>query len=229
MFDAIARRYRLVNAVMTLGLDGRWRRTTIRRLGLAPGTTVLDLASGTGELVRVLEAAGHLGVGCDLSFGMLAAGVADTARAVQADGSALPFADASFDGATSGFALRNFTDLDVVLHELARVVRPGGRLALLEVDTPDIPGLRQGHALWMRHVVPRLGALLSDATAYRYLPASLAYLPSPSSLAERLGSAGFVDVARHRLSVGVVQVVTATRLGATPLAARSHRGETECA
>jgi demethylmenaquinone methyltransferase / 2-methoxy-6-polyprenyl-1,4-benzoquinol methylase len=178
MVDRIAPRYDLLNRLMTFGLDLPWRRRAVRALGLAPGATVLDVACGTGDLCRELRRRDLRSVGMDLSLGMLQARHPQT-PVVQADASCLPLADASVDGATCGFALRNVADLDAVVGEIARVVRPGGALAVLEVDVPQSRLLRAGHRVWFQRGVPALGALLSDAEAYRYLPRSVAYLPAP--------------------------------------------------
>jgi demethylmenaquinone methyltransferase / 2-methoxy-6-polyprenyl-1,4-benzoquinol methylase len=213
MFDAIAPRYDLVNRVMTFRLDVRWRRRTVRSLALPLGARVLDLAAGTGDLCRDLAAAGHRPIGVDLSFGMLAA-ARTSAPLVQADALRLSFPDASADGATCGFALRNFIDLEAFLVELARVVRPGGRIALLEVAEPANPVLRAGHSLYFGKVVPRIGALLSDGAAYRYLPRSVEYLPAPGELLTLVRAAGFADATRVTLSGGISQLLTGTRNGA---------------
>ena len=210
MFDAIAPRYDLVNRIMTFRLDVRWRRRTVASLGLAGDALVLDLAAGTGDLCRDLQAAGYRPVGVDLSFGMLAAARTD-APLVHADALRLPAPDGSVDGATCGFALRNFVDLPAFLAELARVVRPGGRIALLEVAEPSNPVLRAGHGVYFGRVVPRIGALLSDADAYRYLPKSVAYLPEPGALVAMLRDAGFADGERVLLSGGISQLLTGTR------------------
>jgi len=202
MFDTIAPRYDLVNRVMTFGLDVRWRRRTVRALDLAPGATVLDLACGTGDLSRDLARAGYRALGADVSLGMLGHNRTG-APLVQADALALPLADASVDGAVSGFALRNFVALPPVFAELARVVQPGGRVALLEVAKP--PGF------YFQRVVPRIGGLLSDPSAYRYLPRSVAYLPPPAELCSLLRDAGFGSVTRTSLSAGVAQLLVATR------------------
>jgi demethylmenaquinone methyltransferase/2-methoxy-6-polyprenyl-1,4-benzoquinol methylase len=130
---------------------------------------------------------------------------------VQGDGLQLPFADRSVDGVVSGFALRNFVALPPVFEEMARVVRPGGRVALLDVAAPANPLLRAGHALYFGHVVPRIGAVLSDAQAYRYLPESVAYLPPGDAILEYLRDAGFGAVRRQLLSGGITQLITATR------------------
>lgn len=224
MFDAIAPRYELVNRVMTFGMDRGWRRRAVAALGLAAGSRVVDVACGTGDLCRVLAAAGHRPVGVDLSFGMLAAagpsagdGSAGTAAGVplvQADGLRLPLPDRGVDGATCGFALRNLVALPPFLAELARVVRPGGRIALLEVAEPERPLLRAGHRVYFGHVVPRIGALLSDKAAYRYLPRSVAYLPPPPELVGMVRDAGFADAERRLLSGGIVQLLLGTRGGA---------------
>jgi len=210
MFDAIAPRYDLVNRIMTFRMDVGWRRRTVRALGLPRGATVVDLACGTGDLCRELTADGLRPIGVDLSFGMLAAARTD-APLLQGDALRLPFPDASVDGATCGFALRNLAALPPFFAELARVVRPGGRIALLEVATPPNPLLRFGHGLYFGKVVPLVGGLLSDPAAYRYLPKSVAYLPEPEEMLAQLADAGFVDVHRRLLSAGIAQLVTATR------------------
>jgi demethylmenaquinone methyltransferase / 2-methoxy-6-polyprenyl-1,4-benzoquinol methylase len=210
MFDAIAPRYDLVNRVMTFGLDRGWRRRAVRALALAPRSVVLDLAAGTGDLCRDLQAEGHRPVGVDLSAGMLAA-ARTTAPLVQADVTRLPVPDAGVDGATCGFALRNLADLDAFLAELARAVRPGGRVAVLEVAEPSSAVLRWGHGVYFGKVVPRIGGLLSDRSAYRYLPRSVAYLPPPAELLRRFGAAGFTGASRQALGGGAAQLVVATR------------------
>ena len=158
MFDAIAPRYDLVNRLMTFRLDVRWRRRAVRSLALPPRSRVADLASGTGDLCIELGRQGLRPVSADLSFGMLRA---DRSRAprVQTDVLRLPFPGASVDGATCGFALRNLVDLGPFFDELARVVRSGGRIALLDVATPPNRVLRWGHAVYFGKVVPRIGGL----------------------------------------------------------------------
>lgn len=210
MFDAIAPRYDLVNRLMTFRMDVGWRRRTVRALRLGPGARVLDLACGTGDFCRELAAEGLRPVGLDLSFGMLAA-ARTTAPLVHADVLRLPVADESVDGATCGFALRNLVALPPFFAELARVVRPGGRVALLEVAQPPNPLLRWGHRVYFGRIVPRLGAMLSDPAAYRYLPRSVAYLPPTEELLGALRTAGFVDVRRRLLSTGIAQLITGTR------------------
>lgn len=209
MFDAIAPRYDLVNRVMTFRMDVGWRRATVRSLGLPDGSRVLDLASGTGDLCREVHAAGHAPIGVDLSWGMLAH-ARTRAPLAQADILRLPVPDHRVDGVTCGFALRNVADLDAFFGEMGRVVRPGGRIALLEVAEPNNAVLRWGHGLYFNQVMPRLGALLSDASAYGYLRRSVAYLPPPPVMLEQLRAAGFAAVERRLLSGGIAQLVTAT-------------------
>ncbi len=210
MFDTIAPRYDLVNRVMTFRMDVGWRRRAVRSLALERGSTVLDLACGTGDLCRELVRTGLAPIGMDLSYGMLAA-ARTAAPLAQADALKLPVLDASVDGVTCGFALRNFVALQPFLDELGRVVRPGGRIALLEVYEPTNPLMRFGHGIYFGHVVPRIGALLSDADAYRYLPRSVAYLPPTAELLAMVDRAGFEQVTHARLSGGIAQLIVATR------------------
>ncbi len=213
MFDAIAPRYDLVNRVMTLRLDVAWRHRTVRALALPTGSRVADMACGTGDLCRELARQGHSPVGFDFSMGMLRAAppVAGGPGLVNADVLELPVADGALDGATCGFALRNLTAVPPLLAELARVLRPGGRIGLLEVDQPSNPVLRWGHGLYFGRVVPLIGAVLSDRDAYRYLPESVAYLPPAGELQAMVRAAGFTDVQYRRLSTGIAQLITATR------------------
>ena len=210
MFDAIAPRYDVVNRIMTFRLDVGWRRRTVGNLGLTPGSTVLDLACGTGDLCRDLERAGHHPVGLDVSWGMLAAARTD-APLLHGDALSLPVPTGSVDGVTCGFALRNFVSLPEFLAEVARALRPGGRMALLEVDRPANPVMRIGHGVYFGRVVPFIGGLFSDRDAYRYLPRSVAYLPEEADLMDLISGAGFADVAKERLSGGIAQLLTATR------------------
>lgn len=210
LFDTISPRYDLVNRVMTFGMDRGWRRRTVRELALPTGSLVFDLACGTGDLCRELGAAGHRAVGFDFSHGMLCAARTD-APLVEADILRLPVRDGGADGATCGFALRNVVSLTDLFTELARVVRPGGRITLLETAEPDGRLLRLGHRTYFRRVVPAIGALLSNREAYSYLPRSTAYLPVPEELLSILRGAGFPDARRLRLSGGITQLLVATR------------------
>ncbi len=215
LFDTIAPRYDLVNRVMTFGMDRGWRRAAVRSLSLVPGSAVVDLACGTGDLCRDLVRAGYRAVGIDLSLGMLAH-ARTTSPLVQGDALALPLPDRSVAGVVSGFALRNFVELPPVFAELARIVRPGGRIALLDVARPERAWLRAGHAVYFGHVVPLIGGALSDRTAYRYLPRSVAYLPPPDTLLAQLAAAGFARLERRLLSGGITQLYTATRGSEAP-------------
>jgi len=210
MFDAIAPRYDLVNRIMTLRMDVRWRRHTVTALQLRSGSTVLDLACGTGDLCRELSRRGLSPVGVDFSAGMLAA-ARTTSPLVRADVLRLPVRDATADGVTCGFALRNLVALDAFADELARVVRPGGRIALLETAEPPNPVVRWGHGIYFGKVVPRVGGWLSDPDAYRYLPRSAAYLPAPDELVALFRRAGFPDLRRTQLAGGIAQLLTGTR------------------
>lgn len=210
MFDTISPRYDMVNRVMTFRLDVLWRRKTIKALGLAAGSTILDLAAGTGDFCRELEQRGFRPVGMDLSFGMLAH-ARTRAPLVQSDALRLPIADAAVDGVTCGFALRNFSDLGNFFDELGRVTRVGGRIALLDACSPENPIMKAGHSIYFGKVVPAIGGLLSDKSAYQYLPKSLAYLPPAHEMLERLRSAGFSGVQRQLLTGGAAQLIIATR------------------
>ena len=210
MFDAIAGRYDLVNRVMTFGMDVGWRRRAVRQLRLPGGALIADLACGTGDLCRELSRDGYRTVGFDFSLGMLAKATTDVPL-VQADVLRLPLADRSVDGATCGFALRNVVDLVGFFAEIARVVRPGGRISLLEASQPDGPLMRAGHAVYFRRMVPMIGGLLSDREAYAYLPKSMAYLPPVAEMVTAVRDAGFPDAERVPLSGGIAQVLAGTR------------------
>jgi demethylmenaquinone methyltransferase/2-methoxy-6-polyprenyl-1,4-benzoquinol methylase len=210
MFDAIAPRYDLVNRIMTFRLDTRWRRRAVRDLALPANSTVLDLAAGTGDLCIDLRRAQLRPIAIDLSFGMLSNDRSNAPRA-QADILRLPVPSHSVDGIICGFALRNLVDLEVFFTECARVIRPGGRIALLDVGVPHNPLIRFGNNIYFGKIVPRIGALLSDAAAYRYLPRSIAYLPDRSVLVAQLQRAGFADAIHTQLSGGLTQLMVGTR------------------
>ena len=210
MFDAIAPKYDRLNRIISFRLDVRWRKRAVRDLALPAGSTVLDLASGTGDLCIDLAAGGVRPISMDLSFGMLSADRSGVPR-VQTDILRLPVPARSVDGITCGFALRNLLDLPTFFDELGRVVRPGGRIALLDVSVPGNSIVRWGNDIYFGKVVPRIGALLSDGAAYRYLPKSVAYLPSPAEMVDALRSAGFDDATHTQLSGGLTQLMVATR------------------
>ena len=213
MFDLIAPRYDLMNRLMTFGLDTAWRRNTVGALRLPAGSRVLDLACGTGDLSRLGTRRGYAMVGADLSAGMLAANGASV-PVLEADAGDLPLAPATFDGVVCGYALRNFSDLGRTLAEAARVLRPGGRLAALEVDAPASSVLRKGYDVWFNQVVPALGGALSDRDAYEYLPRSVAYLPPAAELRRMLLDVGFSSIGIQPLAGGLSQLIIATRAGA---------------
>lgn len=210
MFDTIADRYDLVNRVMTFGMDVGWRRRAVAELRLPGGALVADLACGTGDLCTELTRSGYRAIGLDFSPGMLANATADVPL-VQADVLRMPLGEASVDGSTCGFALRNVTDLRAFFAEVARVVRPGGRATFLEAGEPDGRLLRAGHKVYFGKVVPLIGGALSNRRAYSYLPRSMAYLPSPGELVTMLRDAGFSDAVRRPLTGGVAQLVAGTR------------------
>ena len=210
MFDAIAPRYDLVNRIMTFRLDVRWRRYAVKRLALPAGSRVLDLASGTGDLCVDLRRADLHPLSFDLSFGMLHPDRSGAPR-TQADILRLPIGDASVDGVTCGFALRNLLELPAFFAELARVVRPGGRIALLDVGVPRNRLIRWGNGIYFGKIVPKIGGWLSDPAAYRYLPKSVAYLPPPETMLAELRKVGFSDAEHRGLSGGITQLLVATR------------------
>lgn len=206
MFDRIAGVYDRMNAVMTMGLDRRWRSRAADLAGLRPGNRALDVATGTGDLAlelgRRVAPDGRV-VGSDFSEAMLerARVKGQTAAPTQAQVSfewgnamALPYEADSFDAATVGFGARNFAELERGLAEMVRVVRPGGRVVILELTTPRRPPLSWFYTVWFDRLVPALGRLAGDPDAYAYLPSSVKRFPGPSELAEALSRCGMVGV-----------------------------------
>jgi demethylmenaquinone methyltransferase/2-methoxy-6-polyprenyl-1,4-benzoquinol methylase len=208
MFDRIAPVYDLMNRVMTAGLDGRWRRMTAEAV-VRRGDRVLDACCGTGDLALADERAGGRVVGLDFSERMLERARRKSASVewVRGDLLELSFEDASFDAATVGFGVRNVADLERSLRELRRVLRPGGRLGILEITTPRGP-LRLFYRLWFDAIVPLLGKLLRGGSAYTYLPASVGRFPGPDDLAALLERAGFGEVRFRLLAGGIVALHT---------------------
>ena len=213
MFDRIAPRYDAMNRLLTAGLDQRWRGAALDAVGTGIGDRVLDLACGTGDLAELAAVRGAKVVGVDFAREMLRGAMQRRIPAlwIQGDGAALPLSDASATVISCGFALRNFASLPEVLGEMARVLEPGGRLALLEVDRPALAMVRAAHSLYFDRVVPRVGGWLSDRAAYTYLPRSTVYLPDAPELAALIADAGFREVRRRPLLLGSAQIITAIR------------------
>jgi demethylmenaquinone methyltransferase / 2-methoxy-6-polyprenyl-1,4-benzoquinol methylase len=209
MFDRIAPVYDAMNRTMTAGLDRRWRRLTAEA-AVRPGDDVLDACCGTGDLAIAASRAGGNVTGLDFSPAMLARArrKAPGLEWIEGDLLALPFADASFDSATVGFGVRNVEDLGRAIEELRRVLRPGGRLGVLEITRPR-GLLATFYRVWFDGVVPLLGKLLPGGSAYTYLPASVRRFPGPQELAEMIESAGFRDVRVRLLAGGIVALHTA--------------------
>jgi demethylmenaquinone methyltransferase/2-methoxy-6-polyprenyl-1,4-benzoquinol methylase len=209
MFDRIAPVYDVMNRVMTAGLDQRWRRATVRAI-VEPGDRVLDAACGTGDLAIIAAKAGGDVTGLDFSARMLerARRKAPDLDWMRGDLLALPFEDESFDAATVGFGVRNVADLSGALEQLRRVLKPGGRLGILEITRPRGP-LRFFYSLWFDRIVPLLGKVLPGGEAYTYLPASVRRFPGPDDLAAQM--AGFRDVDYRLFAGGIVALHTGVR------------------
>lgn len=206
MFDRIAGFYDLLNSVMTAGLHHRWRSRAADLAAVGPGSSALDVATGTGDLA--IELAGRVGptgtvIGSDFSEQMLmyARKKAPQLRFEWGDALALPYESDAYDAATVGFGARNFSDLDQGLREMTRVVRPGGKVVVLEMTTPTRPPLSTFFQIWFNRIVPVIGKLAGDSEAYEYLPNSVKRWPGPHDLAGRLADAGLVNV-RYILTAG---------------------------
>jgi demethylmenaquinone methyltransferase / 2-methoxy-6-polyprenyl-1,4-benzoquinol methylase len=215
MFDRIAGFYDLMNSVMTAGLHHRWRARAADLAAVGPGDRALDVAAGTGdlaiELARRVGPAGDV-VGSDFSEGMLerARAKSSAVRWEWADAMALPYRDREFDAATVGFGARNFGDLDRGLAEMARVVRPGGRVVVLEITVPQKPPLSTFFSLWFDRAVPLIGRLTGDPEAYEYLPRSVKRFPDPEALAGRMAAAGLRDVRWILTAGGIIALHAGT-------------------
>jgi demethylmenaquinone methyltransferase/2-methoxy-6-polyprenyl-1,4-benzoquinol methylase len=222
MFDAIAPRYDLLNHVLSAGLDVRWRTRAIRELALRPGARVIDLCTGTGDLAvaALREQPSASVVGVDFAAEMLrladrkiaSLGLQRSIRVVRGDGMHIPVASASCDAATIGFGIRNVIEPRAALAELARVLRPGGRLAILEFGQPRLPGIRTLYAWYFRYLLPLVGKLVSKhQSAYSYLPASVGTFPSAAEFTRIIAATGFSQVRAVPLSCGIVYLYVAER------------------
>jgi len=211
MFDRISPVYDFMNHAMTAGLDRRWRRLAAETV-VRPGDAVLDACCGTGDLAIAAQRTGGRVTGLDFSEQMLvrARGKSDSVEWVLGDVTALPFDDASFDAVTVGFGIRNVPELDVGLAELARVLRPRGRVACLEITRPE-GMVKPFFRLWFDGLVPLAGKVLSGGRAYSYLPASVRRFPGPSDLAAAFGRAGFDGVGWKLMGGGIVALHVGTK------------------
>jgi demethylmenaquinone methyltransferase/2-methoxy-6-polyprenyl-1,4-benzoquinol methylase len=222
MFDAIAPRYDLLNHVLSAGLDRRWRDAAVDALALSPGARVIDLCTGTGDLAvaTVRRSQGSTVVGVDFAGEMLRLGLAKVRdlglasriRLVRGDAVRIPLGDASCDGATVAFGIRNVAEPRLALVELARVLRPGGRLAILEFGQPRIRGVRTLYSWYFRYLLPLIGRLISKhESAYSYLPASVGAFPAPGEFLQMCESSGFARTRAVPLTFGIVYLYVAER------------------
>jgi demethylmenaquinone methyltransferase/2-methoxy-6-polyprenyl-1,4-benzoquinol methylase len=207
MFDAVARRYDFMNSLATLGHERSWRSSVVAALSPQPGETILDLAAGTGTSAAPLARHGARVVGLDLSLGMIKRGRDrhPDLTFVAGDALQLPFADSVFDAATVSFGLRNMNDINAALHEMRRVVRPGGRLVICEFSKPSWSLLNASYGFWIQRVLPHFADIASsNPKAYRYLIESISQWPDQQTLADVITAAGWSDVAWRNLTGGVV-------------------------
>jgi demethylmenaquinone methyltransferase / 2-methoxy-6-polyprenyl-1,4-benzoquinol methylase len=227
MFDRIAGVYDLMNTAMTAGLHHRWRERAADRAEVGPGDSALDVCCGTGDLALALArrvgAEGSV-IGCDFSSPMLDAarrkaarrGV-DAVRFEPADALHLPYEEGSFDAVTVGFGVRNLADLERGLAQMARVLRPGGRLVILEITQPARPPLSGFYSLWFDRIVPLLGAIAGDRDAYTYLPESVKRFPAPPGLAALMDAAGLEGIRYTILAGGIIAIHSGMRSGEADL------------
>jgi demethylmenaquinone methyltransferase/2-methoxy-6-polyprenyl-1,4-benzoquinol methylase len=213
MFDRIARVYDRMNSVMTAGMHHRWRARAADLARVGSGSRALDVATGTGDLAIELARRGASVVGLDFSENMLelARKKAPGIEFVQGNALALDYPDGSFDAVTVGFGARNFADLGQGLRELARVTRPGGRVVILEITSPQRPPLSWFFRLWFDRLVPALGRVAGDSDAYTYLPSSVRRFPGPQELGAELTAAGLVDVRWVLTAGGIIAIHAGAR------------------
>jgi len=212
MFDRIAGFYDVMNSVMTAGLHHRWRERAADLARVGPGTKALDVATGTGDLAIALTRRGAEVIGSDFSEGMLdrAREKSPAVRWEQANAMGLPYDDDTFDAATVGFGARNFSDLERGLAEMARVVRPGGRVVVLEITTPHKPPLSTFFSLWFDRIVPLLGRITGEDQAYSYLPSSVKRFPGPRDLGTVMVGCGLTDVRWILTAGGIIALHSGT-------------------